>query len=151
MFQTTLYWPLFKNVMFATQVSGTSGPRGWAHSQLKLKFFRQNWEHWVECKCNDWTFMSVVILVQLAAALQKAPGMSLPAPLPTSSLPEGEKNCSFNQTHERDLYFFSTRVWTKLEYKKLTSDKQKYQSELRSNGVGRVIKSPWLFPILRLY
>lgn len=32
------------------------------------------------------------ILMQLAAALQKAPEMSLPAPLPTSSLPEGEKN-----------------------------------------------------------
>lgn len=30
--------------------------------------------------------------MQLAAALQKAPEMSLPAPLPTSSLPEGKKN-----------------------------------------------------------
>lgn len=34
--------------------------------------------------------LGVFLLQQLAAALQKAPEMSLPAPLPTSSLPEGK-------------------------------------------------------------
>lgn len=55
--------------------------------------------------------MNVFILTQLAAALQKAPEMSLPAPLPTSSLPEGKKNSVLNSLNAlKGSLFFSVRA-----------------------------------------